>query len=180
MLGVPPSLCLHIEVKSIYEATRSLARNVSPSWRVTLGFLFLFCRSYSGQCTSSGRPPTHRRCSCWRGASPWTYTRCCSVTGRETKQMVFENADCSKAETKQRWRELISFGGGILSLYIVRCDYYQTIALFLTTGLLYSSCSSQRFAQKCDCEMMNDESGAGLRTPCSLTVLFTQTMWKNS
>lgn len=46
-LGVP--LPLYIEVKSIYEATRFLARNVSPSWRVTLGFLVLFCRSYSGR-----------------------------------------------------------------------------------------------------------------------------------
>lgn len=86
VLESPPPPCLHIEVKSIYEATKFLARNVSPSWRVILGFLFLFCRSYSGRCTSSGRPPTHRRCSCWQGASLWTCTRCCSVTEREKRE----------------------------------------------------------------------------------------------
>lgn len=76
---------LKIEVKSIYEASGSLARNVSPSWRVTLCFLVLFCRSYSGRWTSSGRQLTRKHCSCWQGASLWTYTRCCNVTEKEER-----------------------------------------------------------------------------------------------
>lgn len=69
---------------------------------------------------------------------------------------------------------------GEFQVCIVRCDYYQTIALFLTTVLLYRSCFSQRFIQKCDCKMMNDVSEAGLRTPYSLIVLFILSEWKNS
>lgn len=76
---------LKIEVKSIYEASRFLARNVSLSWRVTLCFLVLFCRSYSGRWTSLGRQLTRKHCSCWQGASLWTYTRCCNVTEKEER-----------------------------------------------------------------------------------------------
>ena len=136
---VPP----HVSVlRWVYAATRFLARNVSRSWRVTLGFLFLFCRSYSVRWTSSGRQWTRRRCSCWRGASLWTYTRCCSVTeGEKTHTWgLLENANCLKSETKQSCI--------LVEVCIGPCDYYQTIALFLTTKLKYNSCYSPGFPQK--------------------------------
>lgn len=81
-------------------ATRFLAGSVWPSWQVTLCFLFLFSRSYSGRWTSSGRPATRRRCSCWEGASLGTCTRCCSVTEREDRG--FLSADCLNKATKTK------------------------------------------------------------------------------
>lgn len=120
--------------ESIYAPTRFLARNVSRSWRVTLGFLFWFCRSYSVRWTSSGRQWTRRRCSCWRGASLWTYTRCCSATeGEKTHTWgLSQHANCLKSETKQSCI--------LVEVSFVPCDYYQTIALFLTPKLKCSSC----------------------------------------
>lgn len=160
-----PTPHLHIEVKSIFEATRFLARNVSPSWQVTLGFLFLFCHSYSGQCTSLGRPQTHRHCSCWREAFLWTCTRCCSVTEREKKQILglFENADCLNAETKQRCQHIFSFllgeWGGVVC--IVHSDCYQTIALFqgYCTGAILVRYLNKNEIVKCLLLWVRQDSG---------------------
>lgn len=90
---------------------RFLARNALLSWRVTLGFLFLFCRSYSSRCTSSDRPPTRRRCSYWPGASPWTCTRGWNVTGKKETQMnkLFWRSDCLKNEAKTTLDFSVSF-----------------------------------------------------------------------
>lgn len=54
-------------------------------------------------------------------------------TGERQMEELFKNADCLKAETKQRCRDII-WGG--IQVCIVRCDCYQTIALFLTAGAI--------------------------------------------
>lgn len=113
-----------IEVKSIYEDVRFLARNVSLSWRVTLCFLFLFCHSYSDQWTSSGRPLTHRRCSCWPGASLWTCTRCCSGAARKNerkkkKGQITWNSWLFEGRDKTKMPGKFSVGG-ILNLHCLQ------------------------------------------------------------
>lgn len=173
--------------QSVSEATRFLARNVSLSWQVKLGFLFLFFRSYSGRWTSSGRPRTRRRCSCWRGASLWTCTRWWSGADRE--KGLLQDADRLKAETKQRCRDIF-VGGDFSSVLFTAISIKQLLYFWLRGCFCTVAVSASLYKNEivkwwmtgvrtpgCHCAVFVPDNGClgwsdgGTITPCSWTYL---------